>query len=321
MWYIYSLPFNYYAIVLKQLSSSIIFLSFNFFAFVPFPLCFQSESQTILLFYGFFSKITWKIDYISLSVIPLTLLLFYFKWSIIYMLSHLSRVRLSATPQMAAHQAPPSLGFSRQEHWSGLPFPSPMHESEKWKWSRSAVSDAQRPHGLQPTRLLRPWDITTPYIFTGNHIHAMSTQTKKQHITILSAALWNITILSAALWIKKAKLLSCVQLFVTPWTTRLPGRLLLASQAALSMEFSRQKYRSGLPFPSPVDLPDPGIKPGSLHCRQTLYCLSHQGSPIMLWIILFTIILFTLIPRTMKITFTLFLLFSMYTILPQLYFI
>ena len=38
---------------------------------------------------------------------------------------------------MAAHQAPPSLGFSRQEHWSGLPFPSPMHESEKWKWSKS----------------------------------------------------------------------------------------------------------------------------------------------------------------------------------------
>ena len=32
----------------------------------------------------------------------------------------------------------PSLGFSRQEHWSGLPFPSPMHESEKWKWSRSS---------------------------------------------------------------------------------------------------------------------------------------------------------------------------------------
>ena len=42
-----------------------------------------------------------------------------------------SRVRLCATPQTAAHQAPPSLGFSRQEHRSGLPFPSPMHESEK----------------------------------------------------------------------------------------------------------------------------------------------------------------------------------------------
>ena len=48
-----------------------------------------------------------------------------------------SCVQLCATPQMAAHQAPQSLGFSRQEHWSGLPFPSPMHESEKWKWSRS----------------------------------------------------------------------------------------------------------------------------------------------------------------------------------------
>ena len=41
------------------------------------------------------------------------------------MLSHFSRVRFCATPQMAAHQAPPSLGFSRQEYWSGLPFTSP----------------------------------------------------------------------------------------------------------------------------------------------------------------------------------------------------
>ena len=49
------------------------------------------------------------------------------------LLSHFSRVQLCATPEMAAHHAPPSLGFSRQEHWSGLAFPSPMHESEKWK--------------------------------------------------------------------------------------------------------------------------------------------------------------------------------------------
>ena len=54
-------------------------------------------------------------------------------------------VRLCATPEMAGHQAPLSLGFSRQEHWSGLPFPSPMHESEKWKWSRSVVSDCSDP--------------------------------------------------------------------------------------------------------------------------------------------------------------------------------
>ena len=49
---------------------------------------------------------------------------------LLLLLSRFSHVRLCATPQTAAHQAPPSLGFSRQEHWSGLPFPSPMHESE-----------------------------------------------------------------------------------------------------------------------------------------------------------------------------------------------
>ena len=53
---------------------------------------------------------------------------------LLLLLSHFSCIRLCATPQTAAHQAPPSLGFSRQEHWSGLPFPSPMHESEK-VWS------------------------------------------------------------------------------------------------------------------------------------------------------------------------------------------
>ena len=59
---------------------------------------------------------------------------------------------------MAALQAPSSLGFSTQEHWNGLSFPSPMHESEKWKWSRSVMSDSSRSHGLQPTSLLHPWD-------------------------------------------------------------------------------------------------------------------------------------------------------------------
>ena len=77
---------------------------------------------------------------------------------LLLLLSHFSRVRLCVTPQTAVHQAPPYLGFSRQEHWSGLPFPSPMHESEKWKGSHSVVSDSSRPHGPQPTRLLCPWD-------------------------------------------------------------------------------------------------------------------------------------------------------------------
>ena len=57
------------------------------------------------------------------------------------LLSRFSHVWLCVTSQTAAYQVPPSLGFSRKEHWSGLPFPSPVHESEKWKWSRSVMSD------------------------------------------------------------------------------------------------------------------------------------------------------------------------------------
>ena len=70
---------------------------------------------------------------------------------------------------MAAHQALPSLGSSRQEHWSGLPLPSPMHESENWKWSRSVVSDSLQCHGLQPTRLLCPWDFPGKSTGVGCH--------------------------------------------------------------------------------------------------------------------------------------------------------
>ena len=51
------------------------------------------------------------------------------------------------------------------------------------------------------------------------------------------------------------KWLSRVQLFVTPWT--------VAYQAPASLGFSKQEYWSGLPFPSPGDLPDPGIEPVS----------------------------------------------------------
>ena len=55
------------------------------------------------------------------------------------LLSRFSRVWLCVTPETAAHL---SLGFCRQEHWSGLPFRSPMHESEKWKWTCSVMSDS-----------------------------------------------------------------------------------------------------------------------------------------------------------------------------------
>ena len=54
----------------------------------------------------------------------------------------------------------------------------------------------------------------------------------------------------------KVKSLSHVQLFATPWT--------VAYQAPPSMGFSRQEYWSGLPFPSPGNIPDPGVEPESL---------------------------------------------------------
>ena len=76
---------------------------------------------------------------------------------LLLLLSRFSRVRLCATPQTAAHQAPPSLGFSRQEHWSGLPFPSPVHESEKSEVAQSC-----------PT-LSDPMDCSPP----GSSIHGI----------------------------------------------------------------------------------------------------------------------------------------------------
>ena len=65
---------------------------------------------------------------------------------------------------------------------------------------------------------------------------------------------------------------SVVSNSASPWT--------VAHQAPLSMGFSRQEYWSGLPFPSPEDLPDPGIKPGSpaLQADSLLYEL--QGNSL-----------------------------------------
>ena len=71
---------------------------------------------------------------------------------------------------MAAHQAPvPGILQARTLEW--VPCPFPVHESEKWKWSRSVVSDSSRPHGLQPTRLLHPWDF--PGKSTGEGCHCL----------------------------------------------------------------------------------------------------------------------------------------------------
>ena len=79
--------------------------------------------------------------------------------------------------------------------------------------------------------------------------------------------------ISYAMWKwKKVKSLSRVWLFVTPWT--------VAHQAPPSMEFSRQEYWSGLPFPSPGDLPNPGIEPRSPELQAVALTSEPPGKPL-----------------------------------------
>ena len=165
------------------------------------------------------------------------------------LLSRFSHVRLCATPQTAAHQAPLSLGVSRQEHWSGLPSPSPMHESEKWKQSCSVMSNSSRPHGLKPTRLLHPWDFPGKSTGVGCHclLHiCMSHYNTKQKIIIGHrnyTVLCNLTSLVAQTvkhlpttretWVrplgredpleKEMATHSCILAWKIPWTEE-PGR-------------------------------------------------------------------------------------------------
>ena len=111
----------------------------------------------------------------------------------------LSRARLLVTPGTGAYQAPPSMGFSRQEYWSGLPFPSPMHESEKWKWSHSVVSNSCDPmdcslpgssvHGIFQARVLE-WgaiSITIPLYPTWSEVPTSLTGIHSSNLQVSGA--------------------------------------------------------------------------------------------------------------------------------------
>ena len=88
-------------------------------------------------------------------------------------------------------------------------------------------------------------------------------------------------------------LVSHVQLFATPCTED--------RQTPLSMGFPRQEYWSGLPCPSPGDLPNPGIEPRSSALQEVLYYLSHQGSALgLLRIMLNLLFLLSLVAQLVK---------------------
>ena len=122
---------------------------------------------------------------------------------------------------MAAHQAPPSLGFSRQEHWSGLPFPSPVQESEKWKWSCSVISDYSWPHGLQPTRLLHPWDFPGKSTGVGCHTYRLRLLLERKVMTNLDSILKSKDItLPTKVRLVKAMVFPVVMYGCESWTVK-----------------------------------------------------------------------------------------------------
>ena len=74
------------------------------------------------------------------------------------MLSHFSRVRLYATLWTTAHQAPLSTGFSRQEYWSGLPFPSPPRKGRGWEF-RVRTLPGSEPEAIWPLGAAGEWGV------------------------------------------------------------------------------------------------------------------------------------------------------------------
>ena len=178
-----------------------------------------------------------------------------------------------------------------------------MHESETWKWSHSVVSDSLQPHGLQPTRLLCPWDF--PGKSTGVGCHCLLLLSSKLDITSLqtTSRLW--TFLCYAL---------CL-----PWTS-------LVAQMVKNLPAMRETWVQSLGWEDPLQkgkathsrvdviiidtphwtfiwnfagqntgvgslsllqgiFPTQGSNPGLPHCRRVLYQLSHKRSPrILEWV-------------------------------------
>ena len=193
---------------------------------------------------------------------------------------------------MAAHQAPLSLGFSRQEHWSGLPFPSPMHERK----SESEVAQSC------PT-LRDPMDCSTPGFPVHHHLPAAAAAAKSlQSGPTLWSHKWQPTRLPCP-WDSPGKntgvgchfLLQCmkgkvkvksfshVRLLATPWTT--------AYQAPPSIGFSRQEYWSGVPLPSPGHVLENKIQQSFWNAgntrenvwNTTYHNLSYIGPSLVVW--------------------------------------
>ena len=138
------------------------------------------------------------------------------KWKV--KVKSLSHVWLLATPRTADYQAPPSMRFSRQEYWSGVPLPSLEYAAATAKSLQSCPTLCDPIHGSPP----------------GSPVPGILQARTLEWVAISFSNEWK--------WKVNVKSLSPVRLFATPWT--------VAYQAPPSMEFSRQEYWSGVPSPS-----------------------------------------------------------------------
>ena len=163
--------------------------------------------------------------------------------------SHFSCVWLFVTLWTVAHQAPLSMGFFRQEYWSGLPCPAPGDLPDQRIAPTSLMSPAvagrfftiaaAAAKSLQSCPTLCNSIDGSP---TGSPIPGILQARTLEWVAISFSNAWK--------WKMKVKSLSHVWLFATPWTADY--------QAPLSMGFSRQEYWSGVPSPSPIICLDPG---------------------------------------------------------------
>ena len=181
---------------------------------------------------------------------------------LLLLLSHFSRVWLCATPETAAHQAPPSLGFSRQEPWSGLPFPSPTKTWHSQINKKYFLNDVKIKHSLL-------------YLFS------IAAVTNYQSLSVMSDSLWphgpynpwnspgqntgvgSLSLLQGIFQTQESNpgLPHCRQILYQLSYKGSP-RILEWVAYPFSSRSSRSRNRTG----------------GLLNCRQILYQLSYEGS-------------------------------------------
>ena len=116
-----------------------------------------------------------------------------------------------------------------------------MHESEKWKWSRSVVSDSSRPHGPQPTRLPRPWDFPGESTAVGAIVYRISKSSGESTSACTNLLLFLGKCAKTEMWIENERTLHCKYSNLNIWRKRLLSETLVWNNS-VEITFSPQQY-------------------------------------------------------------------------------